>query len=1610
MRGVWCRGTGGRGVTNLAPLANAGSDQTVAVNELVTLDGTASSDPDDHTPLSYRWAQTGGPAITFDNSASDQPTFTAPAAPAVITLTLTVTDTYDLASAPDTIVITVTDTAITGLAAASNSPTTLTHATAFTATQTAGTNVTYAWSYGDGQTGTGATITHTYAAVGSYTAVVTATNGTSTVTATTSVSITNLAPVADAGTDQSVNTGALVTLNGAASADPDGHTPLTYGWSQTGGAAVTLSSATAGQPTFTAPASPTVLTFTLTVTDSTGLADSTPDSVVITVTDAAITGLSAANSSPTTLGQPTALTATVSAGSGLSYAWSFGDGATGSGATTSHTYAAVGSYTAVVTATNGGGSVTATTSVSITNLPPVADAGPDQTVIVSSLVTLNGTSSADPDGHTPLTRAWAQAGGPAVTLSSASAAQPTFTAPAAPTVLTFTLTVTDSTGLVDGTPDSVVITVTNQAITGLAAVSTSPDDVGQTTFFTATLTTGTNVTYAWNFGDNTPLGSGATTSHAYAVAGSYTATVTATNSLGSVVATTPVSLVAGQHTCTQAALTSAINTGGSGTVTLDGSCIYQLTSATFNSGSSGPSGYLLSNASVIEGNGAVIERAPGAPAFRLLYLNKAGIIVRNLTVRGGLASGANAFAYGGGFLVNFNSTLENVRIENNQPAIGAGLFVNASASVTFVNSAIVSNTASSYGGGLYTSNNLDLVLRNTQVTNNTANGGPGGGLDTYATTVLLSNSTVTGNRSLAGGGGGLYTSSAASVVISGTVFRSNTATGGGGAVQTFATSISVVNSVFSGNQAVGGGAGLHVSSSGSLSVLHSTFVDTLRNPNPAIFVWGSARITNTILSGYAQGLGTAGGSLYPVTEDYNLFANNGVDAQVIYNGANLTRGAHSVVAAGPGLVNPAGGDFHPVATSAALNAGVTTGPATDLDGLARPFGSAVDLGAYEFQQAAVASLAVTQSGPPWVMPGAPLRYVLMVYNPSLVAADNLELVNLLPAGANYVGGSATGGGTLGGSTLTWNLGTLAARSSLRLEYVVTATSTLTHASYYVHSTSNALITATGASLVTPVNANIVASLGFFPNPDGYSFPNYGDSPDSDLTVDDMVYIYGADKVCKTTGPCVLTAAAEAWRLAWIDLVKGGHCAGMAMSSLLIFDRADLTPATYQGGANVTYDLTKANVRRLIALYATTQTRTPVNRTGLTGNVTAYGAGSVLNTLISNFNTASPADRYRLGFVKADGTGGHAVTPYAVEQRGADEYWIYVYDNNYPNNFDRVFKVTPSTNTWVYEGGATIPGAPVSAYRGDASQLGNIVLQSLRWAERFPKVCDSACTPAASADSASLLGGVETDMLEFQLDGEGYLLITRSDGLRVGYDPVASQYVYEIPGAEEVQVVTGIGLNAPPLYRVPATPGYTYSVQVSNRDNALGQLTATANVNILGPGYVLRLKNLQMNSAEPTPVDSETSLSVAAAEPRDTVSATFDPETRRVTFTASALDGDTPSVYLALTNPDGSDYTFELSSLHLGAGTSLALRYEAATGKLFVENDHGVVDTFDLYVQRLNLDGTVNTYTGTGLSDGDGVGVIAEVGDTWDGTSAPNVTTNYTPSLGVIKLYLPLITR
>jgi len=463
--------------SNDPPTANAGSDQTVVAGALVTLDGGASSDADPTQTLSYAWTQTAGPNISLSDSSAVSPSFT-PTISGTYTFSLVVTDSLNLPSLADTVTITVTNDPPIANAGADR-------------TVVAGTTVTldgsgssdpdghfplsYGWTQTDGpavslsvSSAVSPSFTPTISGTLTFSLVVTDSVNLPSLADAVTITVTNDPPIAHAGADQAVLVTTQVTLNGSASSDPDGHTPLTYGWTQTAGTPVTLTDANTAQPTFTAPSAADALTFSLVVTDNLGLA-STADSVTITVTN----GEPVANAGPD---QTVVAGSTVTLdGSGssdpdghlpLTYGWTQTGGLsvalTGANTAqptfTAPSVAGTLTFSLVVTDSMGLASQANTVTITVTNDPPIADAGTDQTVVAGSTVTLDGSGSSDPDGHTPLTYGWTQTAGTPVTLTGANTAQPTFTAPSVAGTLTFSLVVTDSMGL-PSAADSVTITV-----------------------------------------------------------------------------------------------------------------------------------------------------------------------------------------------------------------------------------------------------------------------------------------------------------------------------------------------------------------------------------------------------------------------------------------------------------------------------------------------------------------------------------------------------------------------------------------------------------------------------------------------------------------------------------------------------------------------------------------------------------------------------------------------------------------------------------------------------------------------------------------------------------------------------------------------------------------------------------------------------------------------------------------------------------------------------------------------------------------------------------------------------------------------------------------------
>ncbi len=365
---------------NRRPVVVAGDDRTVAEGAAVMLDGSLSSDPEGEA-LSFAWR--GPDDVALEGPATAQPTFTAPEQlvdDRVLVFTLRVTDASGNASEAEVRITVTAD---------------------------------------------------------------------------------NEAPVVILGPNRSVTEGAVVTLDALSSYDPEGEA-LSFEWSAPGG--VTLDNKNSATPSFIAPftdSPPMPLFFQVFVIDASGRFARA--AVMITVTEAAPGAPFADAGSNQTVdeGDNVMLDGSLSSdpeGEALTYDW-----ATPADVMLVNKRSATPSFIApfrppegrlyfvlVVRDPNGNAvrdsvEILVRRNPAAINDPPVANAGPDQTVDEGATVTLEG-SAIDPEGEV-VTYLWS--GANAALLDDASAARPSFTAPSdlvENQVLVFTLTATDASG------------------------------------------------------------------------------------------------------------------------------------------------------------------------------------------------------------------------------------------------------------------------------------------------------------------------------------------------------------------------------------------------------------------------------------------------------------------------------------------------------------------------------------------------------------------------------------------------------------------------------------------------------------------------------------------------------------------------------------------------------------------------------------------------------------------------------------------------------------------------------------------------------------------------------------------------------------------------------------------------------------------------------------------------------------------------------------------------------------------------------------------------------------------------------------------------------------
>jgi len=532
----------------------------------VLFDGSSSTPGVGHTLRSYAW--TFGDFAPAPGATLVRPSHAYSAA-GTFTVTLMVTDDVGQTSV-NSKAITVSNAPVTPPSASftfSPSAPVPNQAVLFNAaSSTAGaghTLASYAWTFGDAATATGVAPSHPYSAAGTFTVTLTVTDEIGQ-TSVTSKTVTIAPAVGTPPTARFTFSPAApvpnqaVLFNASSSTPGVGHTiPSTgYAWNFGDGATgtgVTPSRSYSAAGTYTV---------TLTVTDETG--QTSVISQAVTVATAVGTPPTARFTFSPSAPAPNqavlfnASSSTPGAGHTIpSYAWTFGDGTTGTGVTATRAYSTAGTYSVQLKVTDEiGQSTTSAASQIPVGSPPAPTANFTSSPlapVVNQAVVFDASSSTTAQGQTITSLAW-NFGDDTPVVICPSTGSSTSTDCAANTsgriashkfttagTFTVNLVVTDSAGRVGAKSAQVIVGSGNP----VAVITFSPaapkvagtvnfDSAGTTTSGSATITT-----YAWTFPSGSPASSAsASPSVSWATSGTFTVRLTVTDSQGRVGTTT----------------------------------------------------------------------------------------------------------------------------------------------------------------------------------------------------------------------------------------------------------------------------------------------------------------------------------------------------------------------------------------------------------------------------------------------------------------------------------------------------------------------------------------------------------------------------------------------------------------------------------------------------------------------------------------------------------------------------------------------------------------------------------------------------------------------------------------------------------------------------------------------------------------------------------------------------------------------------------------------------------------------------------------------------------------------------------------------------------------
>jgi hypothetical protein len=472
--------------------------------------------------------------------------------------------------------------------------------------------------------------------------------------------------------------------------------------------------------------------------------------------------------------------------------------------------------------------------------------------------------------------------------------------------------------------------------------------------------------------------------------------------------------------------------------------------------------------------------------------------------------------------------------------------------------------------------------------------------------------------------------------------------------------------------------------------------------------------------------------------------------------------------------------------------------------------------------------------------------------------------------------------------------------------------------------------------------DIVADSGFRPENDGFAFENYGnDVQPVNLAPANMQDLFG-DQVCLpgTESDCELVPAAKQWMDNQNDGMSGGHCEGFSITALRMYNE-DLAPKDYGADTTPALDIVgNTDLQSTIAEDFVYQFLPPVVQGRVTGT-----PSDILQKLSDALNSGD--ELYTLGIYKPDLSGGHAITPFAVEDKGDGKYAILVYDNNFPGT-TRAVQVDTNDETWHYVSG-TNPSDTGEVYDGDASTHTLELDPTTPGEQQQPcPFCNGSAAGAADSKGGSVPGKKEK-YTELTLNGDPenhpHLVFTDDKGRRTGI--VGGKMLQEIPDVQVVKTYATQNWKGSPEPRFRLPEGADYSISVDGTD-----LTKTAKpkINLVGNGLVIDIEDIKIVPGQ----KDEMAL----------------PQGYGITYQTNGSDGVAPNLYAGLVEDDAA-YNFAASAVGLKKGSTVSLLVEQKDKVVILdstgsESVDGANAQFILQLTKADAKGKISQWQNAGV--------------------------------------------